>query len=185
MDGGFVVSQTKRQGSKIPMDQALEKQYNKPAKVKSGIIGFSRRKEAVCKQNIVKHAKSLFTTSLEKICDINNDDEYSIHHEFSTSRTKTDVSAVTDMVDYIKERANPFTDQNFLPRSFKTGELMKESLVRNLTKTVEIGDNEYSIYKEERIKSKKVKLLDTIKNVKLEEKKQSYKQPPDLKKRNT
>ena len=39
------------------MDQALEKQYNKPAKGQSGIIGFSRRKEAVCKWNIIKQEK--------------------------------------------------------------------------------------------------------------------------------
>ena len=47
--GGFVVSQTRRRGSKLPMDQALEKQYNKTAKGQSGIIGFLRHKEVVCK----------------------------------------------------------------------------------------------------------------------------------------
>ena len=58
LGGGFVVSQTRRRGSNLPMDQALKKQYNKPAKGQSGIIGFSRRKETVCKWNIVKHEKS-------------------------------------------------------------------------------------------------------------------------------
>ena len=52
--GGFVVTQSLRRGSGIPMDQALEKQYNKPAKGQSGIIGMTRRKEAVCKWNIIK-----------------------------------------------------------------------------------------------------------------------------------
>ena len=46
--GKFVVHQTKRKGSGIPMDQALGKQYHKPAKSPSGIIGFTRCKEAVC-----------------------------------------------------------------------------------------------------------------------------------------
>ena len=45
----FVVYQTKQKGSGIPMDQAVEKQYNKPANGPSGIIGFTRCKEAVCK----------------------------------------------------------------------------------------------------------------------------------------
>ena len=37
-NGGFVVKHTNRQGSGVPMDQALEKAYNKPAKSQSGII---------------------------------------------------------------------------------------------------------------------------------------------------
>ena len=32
------------------MDQALEKAYNKPAKSSTGIIGFTRRKEAIVSQ---------------------------------------------------------------------------------------------------------------------------------------
>ena len=126
------MSQRRRRGSKLPMDQALEKLYNKPAKGQSGIIGFSRRKEAVCKWNIVNHEKYQYTSSLEKVCDIINEDEYSIHHEFSISRTETDVSVVNQMMDYIKNRGNPFQDSNPLPRNFKTGELMREPLTKSL-----------------------------------------------------
>ena len=36
-----------RKDSAIPMDQALEKAYSKPAKSFAGIIGFARRKETV------------------------------------------------------------------------------------------------------------------------------------------
>ena len=38
MNGGFVLSQATRRGSAIPMDQALEKQCNEPAKGHSSII---------------------------------------------------------------------------------------------------------------------------------------------------
>ena len=113
------------------MDQALEKQCNKPAKGQSRIIGFSRCKEAVCKWNIVKHEKSQYISSLEKVCDTINEDEYSIHHEFSMSRTETDVSNVNQMMDYIKNRGNPFEDSNLLPRNFNTGELMREPLAKS------------------------------------------------------
>ena len=44
MASGFVVRHTKRKASAVPMDQALEKAYNKPAKNNSGIVGISRRK---------------------------------------------------------------------------------------------------------------------------------------------
>ena len=67
-NGGIVVHKTLRKGSGIPMDQALEKQYNKPAKDPSGVIGFTKRKQAVCKWNIIKHEKLLFTEGRTKIC---------------------------------------------------------------------------------------------------------------------
>ena len=92
------------------MDQALEKQYNKPAKSSFGIIGYTRRKEAVCKWNLIKHKKSQYTSLLENMCDLTIDDEYAIHHEFSASRTKEDLSSVNKIVDYINSRGNTFKD---------------------------------------------------------------------------
>ena len=49
-----------RKCSAVSMDQALEKAYNKPAKLSAGIIGFTRRKEAVCKWNLIKHEKAKY-----------------------------------------------------------------------------------------------------------------------------
>ena len=46
------------------MDQAPESKYNKPAKDASGIIGITRRKEAVGKWNLIKHEKSNYTNLL-------------------------------------------------------------------------------------------------------------------------
>ena len=40
VESRFVVRQTAKCGSAVPMDQALEKEYNKPAKGQGGIIGF-------------------------------------------------------------------------------------------------------------------------------------------------
>ena len=47
--GDFVVHHTERKGSRVPMDQALEKEYNKPAKGPGGVIGITRKKERVAK----------------------------------------------------------------------------------------------------------------------------------------
>ena len=44
MAGDFVVRHTQRKGSAVPMDQALEQAYNKPAKSCSGIVGISRQR---------------------------------------------------------------------------------------------------------------------------------------------
>ena len=43
--GDFVVHYTLRRAIGVPMDQALEKAYNKPAKGPGGIIGSTRKKE--------------------------------------------------------------------------------------------------------------------------------------------
>lgn len=39
------------------MDQALENNYNKPAKGQGGIIGLTRRKETVLLHDLIKHEK--------------------------------------------------------------------------------------------------------------------------------
>ena len=64
------------------MDQALESKYNKQARGASGITGITRRKAADGKWNLIKHEKSNFT-NLWQMSRINNEDQYSLHHEFS------------------------------------------------------------------------------------------------------
>ena len=56
----FVVRHSSRKGSAVPMDQALEKAYSKPTKSFAGIIGFTHRKDAVCKWNLTKHEKAKY-----------------------------------------------------------------------------------------------------------------------------
>ena len=46
------------------MAQALEHDYNKPAKGAGGIIGLTRRKEAIALWNITKHEKENYTNTL-------------------------------------------------------------------------------------------------------------------------
>ena len=44
-EGGFVVHYTMRCGSGVPMDQALDKEYNKPTKVKAeSLVSLARKK---------------------------------------------------------------------------------------------------------------------------------------------
>ena len=56
MNGGFVVN-TIKDCSGVPFDLALEQCYNHPAKVSGGIIGVTRKKEAVALWGIIKHKK--------------------------------------------------------------------------------------------------------------------------------
>ena len=76
------------------MDQALEKQYNKPAKGSSRVIGFTKWKQAVCKWNIIKHEKFLFKEGLTKICALEAEDQDSLHHDFSKCTADSERAAV-------------------------------------------------------------------------------------------
>ena len=81
-DDGWVMYHT-RQCSRI--DMALEKCYNKPAKVAGGIIGMNRQKEAVALWNLLKHEKDIHVTQLLEWCNLGDkdDSELSLHHEFN------------------------------------------------------------------------------------------------------
>ena len=72
-------------------------QYNKPAKSQSGIIGITRKKEAVNKWNILRHEKLQYTQFLEQMCNISNNDKYSLHHKFSPSVIENNCEAVSNM----------------------------------------------------------------------------------------
>ena len=110
LQGGFVVRQTLKCGSGVPMDQALKKEYNKPASL-GGIIGISRRKEAVAQWNIIKHEKSKFTKHLRELCCLNEDSEYTVHHEFSQTLAEADEECVEQIVTYIAEKILLLTRQ--------------------------------------------------------------------------
>ena len=108
MNGDFVLRHSLRKGSAVPMDQALEKEYNEPAKSSSGIIGFTRRKEAVCKWNLVKHERAKYRSFLYTTCQMDEDDEYSLHYEFSKPITESDQKSVASPMNNILLRGNPF-----------------------------------------------------------------------------
>ena len=57
MNGSFVVQRSQSKNSSIPMDQALEQAYNKAAKSAGGVIGYTRKKEAVAQWNLLHHEK--------------------------------------------------------------------------------------------------------------------------------
>ena len=108
VEGNFVVNFTTRKGSSVPMDQALEKSH-KHAKGKSGIIGITRRKEAVAQYDVIKHEKLQLVNYLLEFCEIDYDSEYDLYHESSPTITEKEEMMVKHMTNYISERRNPFT----------------------------------------------------------------------------
>ena len=143
--GGFVVRHTLKCGSGVPMDQALEKEYNKPAKGQEGIIGISKRKEAVAQWNITKHEKAKFTNHLHELCSLNYEGEYILHHEFSQSLIEADEECVVQIGNYIAERNNPFdTSSGTKLTNLVTGKEMDEETSSFLLACVKTGEDNYN-----------------------------------------
>ena len=99
---GFVVAQSLRKGSHIPMDMILKKKHNNLAKRPSWIIDVSRKKEAVCKRNLIRHDKLPYTSNLEFLWSHIAGDEYNLDHKFFPSAKKTDKIAVDTLFEYFK-----------------------------------------------------------------------------------
>ena len=117
----FTVKHTVNSGSGVPLDQALEKEYNKSAKGPSGIIGHTRRKESVLKWNIIHHEKRQFTDFLYDICCLDDESKYSLHHEISNAKTEADEICVSQPENYISQRGDPFNTKNQGIQNLATG----------------------------------------------------------------
>ena len=78
---------TTKKGSGVPFDQALEQRYNHPAKVSGGIIGVTRKKDAVALWGIIKHKKDQYVDLLKTKADVHG--ELSLHHNFNPTTAAT------------------------------------------------------------------------------------------------
>ena len=102
MNDDFTVKQSKKKCSTIPVNQALEKEYNKNATGCGGIIAFTGEKEVVAKWNIIKHEKMHYFKFLTNLCNLSIDSEYSLHHKFSPAIKAADWAHITEIYAYIK-----------------------------------------------------------------------------------
>lgn len=182
LQGEFVAKLTKRKASAIPMDQALETKYNKPSKSASGIIGYTRRKEAVCKWDLIKHEKSNYTNMLRGTTGIDNQDEYSLHHEFSDKRTEADQKSVKQIVTYIAERGNPFDDTEPSIKNIATGATFDKETASFSLNCLDKGKAAYEKFRDERLEKKSSQLFDTIPKTRTSPVKGKMWKPPDVKK---
>ena len=115
-----------------------------------------------------------------------DENQYTIHHEFSEGRMEDDTSAVNSIKKHIEDRSNPFTDTQEFPISFSTGKKLEKKLVGNLIENVKIGEEEYVKFKRDRLENKSVKLLDRISNVKMTAKPTiTHIKMPDIRKETT
>ena len=155
MNGGFVVN-TNRKGSGVPFGQALEQSYNRPAKVSGGIIGVTRKKDAVALWGIIKNKKDEYVDLLKMQDDV--DGELSAHHDLVQE-------LVQEVKDYLQKFCSPFLDLDRL-KNVVTGEIVCKVDDSKLLGCKEIGGNAFTEFLENRLRDKKVSIHSTISKIK-------------------
>lgn len=162
INGGFVVNTT-RKGSGVPFDQALEQCYNRPAKVSGGIIGVTRKKEAVALWGIIKHKKDQYVDLFKMKDDVQG--EFSVHHDFNQTTAATIVRMVQDIKEYLLKVCNPLQDQAVL-KNILIGEVVTTVKVDKLLCCIEEGSAAYAKFINDRLEKKSLSLHSTISKIK-------------------
>ena len=145
------------------MPRRLEKEYNKNAKGKGGIIGFTREKEVVAKWNIIKHEKMPYFKFLSDLCKLSSESEYSLHHEYLANTIAEDWIHVTDIYLYLKERVNLFSStKNYDIVNTATGGVIDSKEKEKLLECILNGNNLYNNFVKSRLESHQKQLFDII-----------------------
>ncbi len=162
MNGGFAVNTTKK-GSGVPFDQALEQCYNRPAKVSGGIIGVTRKKEAVALWGIIKHRKDQYVDLLEMKDDIEG--ELSLHHDFNPSTATKIVRMVQDIEEYLLKVCSPLQDQVAL-KNVLTGEIVTNVNVDKMLCCIKEGSAACAKFIDDRLRNRSISIHSTISKIK-------------------
>ena len=162
MNGGFVVN-TANKGSGVPFDQALEQCYNRPAKVSGGIIGVTRKKEAVALWGIIKHKKDQYVDLLKMKDDVEG--ELSLHHDFNQSTATKIVGMVQDIEEYLLKVCSPLQDQVAL-KNVITGEIVTKVNVDKLVSCMKEGSAAYAKFIDDRLRNRSISIHSTISKIK-------------------
>ena len=161
--GSFVVRHTHRKFSAVPLDQALEKEYNKVAKGKGGVIEYSKQKGTVAKWNLINQEKLRHVRWLNELCGLMVDDEYSLHHEFSNATTKEDIESVESIKKYAASHQDPFdTSLTKNITNIVTAEMLQNFKIEYLLNSVEQGETLYKQFVETRLIEHSKSLFDTL-----------------------
>ena len=120
---------------------------------------------------------------LSNLCDLNTENEYSLHHEFSDAVTSLDVEHVTNIVSFIKSHKNPFNGRNEIS-NIVTGAVFNSDDSSYLVNCMQIGEDAYQKYIKQRFIEKSKQLFDVIHKTFKRKKVSVATKSPDIQKEN-
>ena len=104
-----------------------------------GIIGVTRKKEAVALWGIIKHKKDQYVDLLKMKDDVKG--ELSLHHDFNPSSASKIVGMVQDIAEYLLKVCSPLQYQVAL-KNVLTGEIVTNVNIDKLCRTFYATDQD-------------------------------------------
>ena len=128
-----------------------------------GIIGFTRKKDAVALWGIIKHKKDQYVDLLKMKDDVEG--ELSLHHDFNQSTATKIVGMVQGIEEYLLKVCSPLQDQVSL-KNVLTGEIVTKVNVDQLVSCMTEGSAAYAKFIDDRLGNKSVSIHSTISKIK-------------------
>ena len=109
--GNHSVSHSQKPFAQVWTDMALEQSINLDSKSKGGIVGISRREDAVERWFLTSHERAAITRSLKEMCGVEDGERVGTHKEAGAARIKRDEEDVKKILSSFTSglMSNPFT----------------------------------------------------------------------------
>lgn len=174
--GSHSIGRSKQPFAQVWADMALEQSINLDSKSKGGIVGFSRREDAVERWFLTSHERAAITHSLKEMCGLENYERVGSHKEADAARMKRDQEDVERLLSSFNSGllTNPFDipeDQDVSETAsllnIATGIVLPEEVAERLVDATEIGKRSMEGFVTTRINTNQVNFWDPLPKLKI------------------
>lgn len=174
--GTHSISRSRQPFAQVWADMALEQSVNLDSKSKGGIVGFSRREDAVERWFLTSHERATITHSLKEMCGLENYERIGSHKETGGARMKRDQEDVERLLSSFNSGllTNPFVvpeDQDLSEKvsllNIATGIVLPEDAADRLVDATEIGKQSMEGFIATRINTNQVNFWDPLSKLKI------------------
>ena len=168
MRGNHTISRSGQPFTQVSTDMALEQSINLDSKTKGGIIGITKKPEALERWFLTSHQRAAITTAVKEMLDMGDNEV--IHKEASPSRISRDEGDVQKILHKFSTGliTDPFIyDDSDSLLNLATGMVMPLSDASNLLNACDKGARQMSEFIEQRLNSNNVSFWDHIPNLKI------------------
>ena len=171
--GTHSISRSKQPFAQVWTDMALEQSINLDSKSKGGIVGISRREDAVDRWFLTCHERAAITHSLKEMCGLENHAErVGTHKESGAARVKRDQEDVEQLLSSFNSGllTNPFDipeEQDEPLRNIATGVVLPQEVADRLVDATVTGKRSMESFIETRINTNQVSFWEPLPKLKI------------------
>ncbi|KAK3750308.1 hypothetical protein QZH41_001776 [Actinostola sp. cb2023] len=171
--GNHSVSRSQQPFAQVWSDMALEQSINLDSKSKGGIIGISRKEDALERWFLTSHERASITRSLKEMCGFDNCERVGTHKEARSSRVKRDEEDVQKLMSSFttKLMADPFMlpgDDETLPlTNIATGVVLSEDIADRLLRATELGSSRMTEFVQARMNTDELNFWEPLSKLKI------------------